>query len=66
MVAARVRPLENQMTVILFTAHAPHPLTDELACLGHQVHEALAVSEVFSLVEQPPPAVVRKNSMLHR
>jgi hypothetical protein len=30
------------------------PLTDELARHGNQVHEALAVSEVFSMVEQHP------------
>jgi hypothetical protein len=39
------------VTLILFTTIAPHPLTEELSRQGYQVSEALAVSEVFTLVE---------------
>jgi hypothetical protein len=46
------------MTVILFTASAPHPLGDELTGQGHCVYEALAVSEVLGLAEQHPGASI--------
>jgi hypothetical protein len=49
---------ESCVTLILFTAIAPHPLTEELSRQGYQVNEALAVSEVFSLVEQHPLATI--------
>jgi ABC-type nitrate/sulfonate/bicarbonate transport system ATPase subunit len=45
-------------TLILLTARAPHPLTDELILAGHDVLEALAISEVFALLEQIPEAQV--------
>ena len=40
------------MTVILFIAVAPCALTDELSLQGHEVFEALAISEVLALAEQ--------------
>jgi hypothetical protein len=40
------------MTIILFTTRAPHPLADQLINQGHPTLEALAVSEVFALMEQ--------------
>jgi hypothetical protein len=40
--------------IVLLAASAPHPLTDELSLLGHQVQEAVAVSEVFNLMERNP------------
>lgn len=46
------------MTLIMFTTIAPHPLTEELSRLGHQVTEALAVSEVLSLAEQHPTSTI--------
>ncbi|MGZ7104657.1 MAG: hypothetical protein ACXVKC_04420 [Candidatus Angelobacter sp.] len=46
------------MTLILFTTVAPHPLSEELFSQGYQVYEALAVSEVFSLIEQHPTASI--------
>jgi hypothetical protein len=46
------------MTVILFTAHATHPLADELIRKGFTVYEALAVSEVLALVQQHPDAQI--------
>jgi hypothetical protein len=45
-------------TLILLASRAPHPLTDELILAGYHVLEALAISEVFSLVEQIPRAHV--------
>jgi hypothetical protein len=46
------------MTVILFTTHAPSPLSDELARQGHEVFEALAISEVLSLAELHPDSKI--------
>jgi hypothetical protein len=45
-------------TLILLTAHAPHPLTDELILAGYHVLETLAISEVFALLEENPEAQV--------
>lgn len=42
------------MTVILFTTRAPSTLANELAREGHEVFEALVVSEVLALAEQHP------------
>jgi hypothetical protein len=39
------------MTLILFTDTAPHPLAEELSHQGHQVFEAVAISEVYALAE---------------
>jgi len=44
--------------LILFTTVAPHPLTNKLSLSGHQAHETVAVSEVFSLMEQHPSATI--------
>jgi hypothetical protein len=44
--------------LILFTTVAPHPLTNKLLLSGYQAHEAVAVSEVFSLMEQHPSATI--------
>jgi hypothetical protein len=46
------------VTLILFTTIAPHPLTDELFRQGHQVTEALAISEVLSLAQQHPASTI--------
>jgi hypothetical protein len=40
--------------LILFTTSAPNALADELAHHGHDVYEALAISEVLALAEQYP------------
>ena len=40
------------MTLILFTTKAPHPLTEDLSHQGHQVYEAIAISEVYALADQ--------------
>jgi hypothetical protein len=45
-------------TLILLTANAPHPLADELILAGYNVLEALAISEVFALLEEIPEAQV--------
>jgi hypothetical protein len=37
------------MTLILFTAVAQCTLTDELSHQGHEVYEAIAISEVLAL-----------------
>ena len=47
-----------RLTLILFTSTAPHRLTDELSAQGHQVYEALAVSEVLALAAQFPGAQI--------
>ena len=39
------------MTVVLFTAHAPDTLSDELTRHSHEVYEALVISEVLSLAD---------------
>ena len=45
-------------TLILLASRAPHPLTDELILAGYHVLEALAISEVFALLEEIPEAQV--------
>jgi hypothetical protein len=42
----------------LFTTHAPDTLLDELVRQGHEVYEALAISEVMALAEQQPTASI--------
>jgi hypothetical protein len=44
--------------LILFTTVAPHPFTNKLLLSGHQAHEAVEVSEVFSLMEQDPSVTI--------
>lgn len=46
------------MTLILFTAVAPFTLTDELSLHGHDVYEAVAISEVMALAEQHPASSI--------
>jgi predicted nicotinamide N-methyase len=46
------------MTLILFCTQAPNPLTTELSHQGHQVFEALAISEVYALADQHPAAQI--------
>jgi hypothetical protein len=46
------------MTIIFFTRTLPSPLTDELSAHGHQVFDALAISEVLALAEQYPLAQI--------
>lgn len=53
------------MTLILFTALAPDPLTDELSRQGHQVYEALAISEVYALADQYPTATIIITADVH-
>jgi hypothetical protein len=50
--------IRNPMTLILFTAVAPNPLTEELSHQNHTVYEALAVSEVYALADQYPLATI--------
>ena len=42
------------VTLILFTTQAPNPLAERLITLGHEVYEALVISEVMALAEQYP------------
>ena len=44
--------------IILFTTIAPHPIANELSQFGLPIREAIAISEVFSLVEQYPDASI--------
>jgi predicted nicotinamide N-methyase len=53
------------MTLILFTTAAPNPLTDELSHQGHQVFEAMAISEVFALADQHPSATIIITADVH-
>jgi hypothetical protein len=46
------------MILILFTAVAPCTLSSELSLQGHEVYEALAISEVLALSEQHPTASI--------
>ena len=46
------------MTLILFTTIAPDLLTDGLSRQGYRVYEALAISEVLSLIELHPAAAI--------
>lgn len=46
------------MTLILFTKSAPDPLVEELSHQGHQVFEAIAISEVYALADQHPMATI--------
>jgi hypothetical protein len=46
------------MILILFGTEAPNPLADELSHQGHQVYEALAISEVYALADQHPMATI--------
>jgi hypothetical protein len=46
------------VTLILFSASAPHPLAEELSRQGHHIYEALAVSEVLALTDQHPSATI--------
>ena len=39
------------MAIILFTTQAPGPLAEQLSHYGHQVFEALTISEVLALAE---------------
>jgi hypothetical protein len=52
----------------LFSHIAPHPIADELLSLGLQVREAIAISEVFALVEKYPdaPIVITSDVESHR
>jgi hypothetical protein len=49
---------EISVTLILFTTHAPSALVDQIARHGHEVFEALAVSEVLALAEQHPNSLI--------
>jgi hypothetical protein len=53
------------MTLILFTNRAPDPLTEELMHHGHQVFEAMAVSEVYALADQHPAATIIITADVH-
>lgn len=46
------------MTLILLTDRAPHPFTEELSRQGHQVFEAIAISEVYALADQHQNATI--------
>jgi len=53
------------MTLILFTTTAPNPLTDELSHQGHQVFEAVSISEVYALADQHPAATIIITADVH-
>lgn len=53
------------MTLIVFCTTARDPLTDELQHQGHQVFEALAISEVFALADQHPSATIIITADVH-
>jgi predicted nicotinamide N-methyase len=46
------------VTLILFSTQAPNPLTNQLSHQGHQVFEAIAISEVYALADQHPAAQI--------
>lgn len=46
------------MILILFCTTFPHPFTEELSRQGHQLFEALAISEVYALADQHPTATI--------
>lgn len=46
------------MTLIVFSAYAPHPLAAELSSAGLTIYEAIAISEVLALAEQHPEAQI--------
>jgi hypothetical protein len=46
------------MILILFTTSTPDPLAEELSQQGHQVFEAIAISEVLALAEQHSSASI--------
>lgn len=46
------------MTLILFTTSAPNSFTEDLSHQGHQVYEAIAISEVYALADQHPKAAI--------
>lgn len=53
------------MTVILFTDRAPHPLTEGLMHQGHQVFEAISISEVYALADQHRLATIIITAEVH-
>ena len=57
-VVARDVPFEPPMILILFTTRAPCSLTEQLSHQGHQVFEAIAISEVYALADQHPKATI--------
>jgi hypothetical protein len=57
--------VEEAMTLILFTTTAPNPLTDELSHQGHQVFEAVSISEVYALADQHPAATIIITADVH-
>lgn len=52
-------------TLILFTDRAPHPFTEELSHQGHQVFEAVAISEVYALADQHQNATIIITADVH-
>ncbi len=44
--------------IILFSGIAPHPIAEELLSLGVLIREAIAISEVFRLIELYPDAPI--------
>jgi hypothetical protein len=57
--------VEEAMTLILFTTTAPNPLTDELSHQGHQVFEAVSISEGYALADQHPAATIIITADVH-
>ncbi|MFL6313330.1 MAG: hypothetical protein ACJ71W_14610 [Terriglobales bacterium] len=55
---------DSCMTLIVFKAVAPCTLTGELVWQGHEIYEALAISEVMALVEQHPFSQIASHLML--
>jgi hypothetical protein len=46
------------VTIILFTTTGPCSLAEQLSHQGHQVFEAIAISEVYALADQHPRAQI--------
>jgi hypothetical protein len=47
----KLEEVSDLLTFILFTARAPHPLTNELVRQGYRVYETIVFSEVCALAE---------------
>jgi hypothetical protein len=54
----RTEEESSGVTLILFTTRAPNTLSDELTKQGHEVYEAIAISEVLALAEQHPASSI--------
>lgn len=53
------------MAIILLTDRAPNSLTEGLMHQGHQIFEALSISEVYALADQHPAATIIITADVH-